>query len=184
MSVKPQGESRPPSLASGPPRDARMTLRQVLRQCDRQASPRMVPSPAAFTPLPREPGRRESEPRESGLRLPEPDPRSLEPAPRSPRGPQSSSVFLHEQQPQQRAQKERPSRRERLSGSGSGSGEGVVGGCQGFPPQRPTSERAPSVVPVCKRQGGSHHPFRLGCPSQLTQKSSIQLIPSQLDAPR
>lgn len=103
---------------------------------------RMVPSPAAFTALPREPGRRESEPRESGLRLLEPDPRP----PRSPRrsGPQSSSsAFLQEQQPQQRAQKDRPPRREHLSGSGSGSGEGVVGGCQGFPPQRPTSERGP-----------------------------------------
>lgn len=130
---------------------------------DQRASPRMVPSPAAFTPPVWEPGRRESEPRESGLRLPDLDPRPLEP--RSPWGsdPQSPSVpFRQEQQAQQRAQKERPPRRDRVSssGSGSGSGEGVVGGCQGFPPQRPTSERGLSVMPVGKRQGGSDHPLR------------------------
>lgn len=121
-------------------------------QVARPASPRMAPSPAAFTPLPREIGRRESEPREPGLRPPELDPRPLESLRGS--GPQSSSAPLRqEQQLQHRAQKERLPLRDRLSGSGSG--EGVVGGCQGFPPQRPTSERGPSIMSAWKRQGGS-----------------------------
>lgn len=117
---------------------------------------RMVPSPAAFTPLPRD----------SGLRPPrESLPRELVPLLLEPEGsgPQSSSpLFPHEQQPQQRAQKERPPprrERERLSGSGtgSGSGDGVVGGCQGLLPQRPTSERGPSIVPHVWTN------FRQGC---------------------
>lgn len=130
---------------------------QLSAKVDRPASPRMVPSPAAFTPLLREIGRRESEPWWSGLRPPELDPGLLEPD----SGPQSSSAPLRqEQQGQQRAQKERPPRRDRLSGSGSGSGEGVAGGCQGLPLQRPMSERGPSIMSVWKRQGGSGHPLR------------------------
>lgn len=104
----------------------------------------MVPSPAAFTPPPRE----------SGLPPRELDPRSLEPEGSRPQS--SSAAFRQEQQPQQRAQKERPRpprEREPLSGSGSGSGsgEGVAEGCRGPPRQRPTSERPMSDRPMSER---------------------------------
>lgn len=180
-SVKPRGESGPASLASQAPRDSRMSLRPIKAfwfsdNVDRWASPWM----AVFTVLPRELGLGAGELGLPSLGL---GLGGLELDPWSPpsSGPQSSSiVFWHEQQPQQRAQKGLRLWRACLSGSGSGSGEGVMRGCQGFPPQRPTSERGlPVVVPVWTRQGGSDHSHRPPLPLQHAPVSSPRNPPSR-----